>query len=206
MVQDQGRKGVSAPAEMTNRIYSVTDFSKIKIKGSWNTTISSGDRYFVQIRALPELLDNNISVVNSNGELNISMENISVSPDRVSTVLIVMPKLSSLSFSGANKVNFRGFDNGGKLDLTTEGLVDLVSEKSTYKDFTLMGKGVNNLDFSDTLFSNAQLYMEGMGKINLHMNGGSLKGLIQGSISLVYSGDISKNELSTTGVSSITRK
>ena len=202
------------------RTVAVSDFSKIRVKGSFNILLEQGSEPGLLIRGLRESLET-VNVVNDTvlGQLELSRDKLSLSsPD----LIIRFTQLDELRIEGGATVNSNGYLNLKKISIGVEGGARVnLSLKAT--EIHLRGEGgvvyelrgvaprlesnlfgVAYLNAGDLLTDTVRIRVEGVGVASLHVNK-FLKADLEGMGRITYSGD-AELEQSVQGLGKISRE
>lgn len=111
----------------------------------------------------------------------------------------------NIESSGGSKINMLG---GVFSDLSVElsGGGRLTAKDSEVANLSLEAKGGSRADFANSKTTNATIDLSGASVLTIDMNGGSLKGEASGASKIVYSGNVSTQDVITHGVSNVVKK
>lgn len=204
------------------------DFTKLDVSGVWDVEIKRGNKYKIVISSSYDM-GKYIDIDKSNNVLYLRTKmrpwawfRKTSAEDRIS-VKITLPELEKIEISGESTLVFNGFnadifnlDMSGKSKITCKDnkIDDLFIENSgasiincknnTVENLSVESSGLSELDFDST--TNANVYLSGKSKTTIKMRGGNLSGHIDGKASLIYSGKANIQDLSTSGLGTITKK
>ena len=85
-----------------------------------------------------------------------------------------------------------------------DGILSVSGKNSTIDQLFLKGDGVLNVAMNDVPVTSAQLNHDGVYMIKMLMNGGELKGKLDGIGIMIAAGDISENSIKVDGLGSLT--
>lgn len=115
-----------------------------------------------------------------------------------------MPALAGLNISGAASVEFNDFD-GENLELTISGAGNVESRSGSYESLEISISGAGNVDLDGVEITTAHVAMSGAANVELLMNGSDLTGNISGIRNLSYSGEVSNENVSISGLAHVGR-
>ena len=118
---------------------------------------------------------------------------------------ITLPLLEKLAATGNSRIYISDFDCEN-LILDFKGSGRVIGENNVIENLELECDGSVDVDFSGSNISNAVVDLVGSSKTELTMTGGELTGSLTGSASVVYSGDVATQSISTYGGSSARKK
>jgi hypothetical protein len=195
--------------ERTTRTYDDTDFTGVSISGQWQVTIDRGAAWRVAIDVPAELVDD-LRVRRDGQVLEVGSESAwrfggfgRNEPDFKAT--ITMPALESIVLSGASTLSFTGFE-GDRLSLNSSGASEVRAASGRFDTLTLVMSGAGNVDLGGLPVTNADIQVSGAGNLDLNMAGGRLTGSMSGAGNLEYTGTVSEQSVSSSGIVSIKRR
>jgi len=189
---------------VVSREFPLTDFTEIKISGHWEIELACGETTQVTVKA-PEDVMERLSV-ETQAEILILNTDKSWRPDpREVTALITMPSLSDLRVSGLINLKLSGF-NSKNLAIHTKGSTSIKGTGNHIRNLRLKGKGLSNLNLRQNSVVNADLWYEGVYKIELSMAGGELTGQIKGVGKIIYDGEVTKESIHKDGPCKVSRE
>ncbi len=196
----------SGSDEMVQQGFYAQGFDEISTSGVWKIEITRGDTSSVEL-SYPESLADQIDVRVAHGTLIVGFKNsVRVGTPRVvPAAVIVLPALRDLQMSGATKATLAGFSEG-RLDIEMSGGTVLVAQECTVEHLRINGSGASMIDMTSSRVRNASIELSGAGNMTIAMDGGKLEANLSGATRLVYSGEVSEQEIDTSGVSSVRRR
>ncbi len=181
--------------------YDLDGFSRVKVTGGWNVSISAGKEYKVSI-TFPENLQDRVRVEKSGQAL--IMETIGLVDFKGShfKAEIQLPALRELSSEGGLTARLAGFA-GDELVIKSGGGVQLNAADCAYNKLELELSG--GIQGSLKELKAEDIHIEGNGAVDLdlHVDGGSLTGEVNGAAHIRIRGSLHKNTLKVNGVSNI---
>ncbi len=186
----------------------LTDFSGISTRGTWKVNVSRGDRWRVELSQADEFQDRiRVRVERNRLVLEAAPDTRSFwerwrSSGPAPKANIVMPELHEMAVHGVGQVRFSGF-SGKRLRLAVDGAGTIDGCDGHFDELELAVKGAGNVDLGGVAFTDARLDISGAGDISLHMDGGVLDGRIAGAGDVAYSGSISEERVTVSGVARV---
>ena len=116
-----------------------------------------------------------------------------------------MPKLERIDYSGVSNIEAEGF-TGESLKISASGVGNLTIKEASFDNAIILISGVGNVDLSQSSCRNAEVYLSGVGNLKINMAGGSLTGSLTGVGGVEYSGEVTVQDISKTGIGKISRK
>jgi HSP20 family molecular chaperone IbpA len=210
MMRDDVRDAKSAQpksASQVEKTFDLKDFSVVSIQGNWaciNIVQSDGD-YKVVIKAPGNIMDN-IKVEKDANTLSLAIVPGKEEPEgdkQGPEATIVLPRITKLELAGVIPVYLSGIRTDD-LSVNMQGIISILPADASdvspgpsmeIKTLSLGGNGVFDVELMDASVINAGVNFLGIYRINLSMNGGRLSGSLGGIGNLLYSGDVSKDEI-----------
>jgi hypothetical protein len=187
-----------------SREFPLTDFTEIRISGHWEIELACGETTQVRVKA-PEDVMERLSVKKQAGTLILSTDKSwHPDPGKV-TALITLPSLSDLRVSGLVSLKLSGFSSEN-LAIHTTGSTSITGAGNHIRNLRLKGKGLSNLNLRQNSVINADLWYEGVYKIELSMSGGELTGQIKGVGKIIYDGEVTKESVRKDGPCKVSRE
>jgi len=191
--------GETARFDLSGKTASVT------LQGPWQAEIRQGDETEMEI-TIPGSLDPDLISWNEKGmDLILTNRNEKAHSSITPTVRLTLASLDGLYSVAVSTIRFEGFE-GDRLTVSCSGAAEVMGTRSRYKDLTVNLSGAGDMDFSDVETENADIQVGGAGSISLNMTGGSLSGNLAGMGEVTYSGTVSRNSLSTTGLGTVRQR
>lgn len=181
-------------------------FSSIELSGAWEVELLAGSSQSIKFYGSEYIL-NNIILNIENGVLNISLpEDFLKNYDGSESKLIVtLPEIELLKFEGAGDITIDGFKQNS-LAVEAEGLVNIVSERSTFNKLSLKLDGMGNVDFSNTTSKELHIKSSMMGNLEFGVDNANVSGSVDGMGAVTFYGTIKENSLNTTGMVEVNNK
>jgi len=187
--------------EFVQQEFSYEDFNSLKVYGHWSLDIEQGDDYSV-ILYYPEELSDRISLEHCSKELIIDSNIKWHSHHRIFRAEIVMPHLESIEIVEGSSISFEDF-SCDQLNIKTTGATEIKGRNSSINDLDVVCDGASHVDLRHSRIVNATLHLAGASRVELTMNGGILSGTAHGASSIVYYGEVAKQNIETAGAVSI---
>jgi hypothetical protein len=187
--------------EFIQQEFSYYDFNSLKVYGHWSIDIEQGNDYSV-ILYYPENLSDRILVEQHSSNLIID-SNIKLRSRRsMFRANIVMPRLESIEIIEGSSISFEDFICN-HLKIKTSGAAKIKGRNSSINDLDMVCDGASHVNLRYSKIVNATLYLSGASRVELTMNGGKLSGTAYGASSIVYYGEVAKQDIETAGAVSI---
>lgn len=187
--------GTLASTVPISREYDFKDFSNLFFSGAWDVKIIQGSDYSLKIRA-PENILNLVRVNNVEDKLILNQFSGDLKTDSgyALEAEIVMPSLSGTILLGACRLNIIGFrqDNIG---IEANGATRISMSDTRLTNLNIKGEGIAEWDLSKASIVNAEIDYNGQFSMALYMNGGKLKGLLDGVGELTFTGTADTSEM-----------
>ncbi len=192
---------IELSGETVDKAVDTSGISEISLEGVWKIDFSHSTESEGTLTVPVEYSDN--VVVSRRGRLLT----IGLGKEQSSTPLggfsIVLPlaSLEKLNIDGAVDGVLQDFE-AESLDFRLHGAVNLTGRGLKAAKFSVISDGASNLNLSSSLFRDVQLEMKGASNVELKLDGGILKGKIEGIGSVTYTGR-GENRLKSEGLINI---
>lgn len=202
--------------------YDFSNFDKLSISHAFETEVTAGDRYSVEVTVDDNLVDR-LRVEQRGDTVTIGLDpNIALS-NATLRARVSMPGLTSLDASGASRVSLSGFQSSSNMrmdvsgastvsgDLESGNLDADVSGGSTLRlqgqgdSLRAVASGASTADLSDFAVSDANVEASGASRINVNASG-RLDAEASGASSVRYSGNPTLGRIDQSGAGSVTSK
>lgn len=208
LVQDRGSvEKIEYSGEMETLEYDFEDFNRLTFDDMWDVKIKRGDQYSVKINTDKALIDY-IDVEQKGSLLIFSLKNY-LSLNQVNSkylfVEIIMPDLEKIACTGMGQIEIEDMKMKN-LEISNSGAVNLLAENSTVENLKLNISGAANASLNDLAARNCDLNISGAASISLTMTGGFLEGRISGAANVSYSGTVSEERVSISGIGTLNRQ
>jgi len=193
-------KEVRETGDIRESRYEVDEFDSLDIRGIWNIIITQGESYSIKVRARDSKLQN-IDMIQRGKEIVLhqttSLNFLSGTP-----LEVTVPELSRLKAEGGSQIVIKGFD-GSSMILQIDGMATVTGSENRIDNLRIMGEGAGSINLLKSTVVNADLFLQGLVNVKLHMGGGTLKGRIEGLCSLSYSGNVEEESIKLDGLGSV---
>ena len=189
------------------REFSYRDFDQVHFESIWDVIITEDDNYSISIKADKALLDE-LDITKTGKTVNFSYEKFLKGSSRNSgdfKVYITMPELRIIEFTGMGNVELLDFSID-QLDIINSGASNIEAKNVSIEQLNLIINGAANAELSNIDVVNCHLDISGAANIELHMTGGELTGQISGAASVAYSGSVTSESVSISGIGSLERR
>lgn len=178
-----------------SREYDFKGFSKLFFSGAWDVRIIQGSEYSVKIKA-PENIMNLVSIENVEDKLILNQFSGYQIMDSgyALEAEIVMPSPSDITLLGACRLNIIGCRQD-YIVINANGATKISVSDTRLTNLNLKGEGIAEWDLSQALIVNTEVDYYGQFSIALCMDGGELKGVLEGMGELTYAGKADTSEL-----------
>lgn len=180
------------------------NFSELKFQGNWRGKIKAGDKYSVAVEG-PESRVKSLRINQLNDKLTFAESIFRKSGSGRLEIMITMPEITEFRANGKSRFEINDFQ-ADDLEIRVNGSSRLVGEGNTITDLELHGAGDIYVDFSNSKITNAEVRLVGSAEAELNMAGGNLTGSATGAASVIYSGMVNKQQIRTTGGSSVKKR
>ncbi|MFC1495268.1 GIN domain-containing protein [Thermodesulfobacteriota bacterium] len=187
------------------RSFDFRDFENISAEGVWDINLLYDDNFNVELLA-PESMMSKITIDKKGRTLKLLSKKNSYSIFSINKrprINISLPVISGLDIDGVAAVKYVNFKNI-KTSVEMDGVLSISGKNSTIDQFFLKGDGVLYVAMNDLPVTNAHINHNGIYMINMLMNGGELKGRLDGIGIMIAPGDIRENSIKVDGLGSLT--
>jgi hypothetical protein len=198
-----GRIDYSDADGVTTESMDLGGFTQVVVEGAWTVKVSQADVFSTEIRYSPSMKDRVNVRVEGKGLVLGVREYSGRSGDRM-TAEISMPALDKIQVIGAAHAEFGGFDSPA-LDVIIDGAARIRGFDSEVKQLKVKLNGLGQVDLSDVASIDADVALDGAGEVVLSMNGGVLKGSLDGLGKIRYSGQVRDEKINVDGLGSVER-
>lgn len=186
------------------RSFDLKGFSGVSASGAWDITVRRGTSYSVVVN-VPDTMTKRLDIFARGQILHVGLKPGAVEARQRMTAEITMPSLKSLQLSGANRASFSGF-SGTRLEVKCSGAAAVTGSGGSYEDLRISGSGASAVKFRDLPAVNADVRLSGAGKAELTMQGGVLSGELSGAGNVAYWGSVSRVNVGTSGIASVSHR
>jgi hypothetical protein len=184
----------------TRAVYEVEEFSDIDVEGIWNITVTKGETYSLAISEEESNLGK-IMVVQKNNQIALRQKS-GLNFFTGTPVEITMPNLNRLRVEGGSSIKINGFE-GDRMEVIIEGMTVVTGNGNRIENLEIDGEGAGTLNFLESSVVNADLSLDGLVNLKLHMAGGVLKGRVEGLCNVKYTGTVSEEAVRIEGLGSV---
>jgi hypothetical protein len=155
------------PIQEQEKDYTITDFDRLEMTAALNVTVVEGSEYSVKVRGDRRDIDD-LEVNMTGSKLRMSFKTPGHGYNRQYTtfVMITMPSLNGVSYSGAVTSNISGFSSDAGLDVNLSGASKL-NISGTVVDLQAVASGASELNAFDLQTSTATVEASGASKIKV---------------------------------------
>jgi len=186
--------------ELIQKEYDFQDFNALIVDGIWRIDIEQGEQYSVKIQ-YPENYEDEISITQESKEL-IFKSDLKRRSGGLLYATVTMPQLSAIEILEGSAISFEQF-NCNYLSIRSAGAAKVKGSDSSIHDLDLFCDGAAHVNLRRSDVFNAAVRLNGASRVELTMTGGKLFGSANGASSIVYYGEVSTQDIATTGAVSI---
>jgi len=190
--------------DFTSKTLDLANFDAIETSGIWQVELQQGNDYSVTLY-YPEPEADEINVYVWDNQLHLENDLKWQRQHTLFRATITMPELSSLRTEEGASITFNNF-NCTDLDIKITGAAEIDARNSRIENLKLRCDGAADANFKDSEVVNAKVNINGASRITLTMGGGKLIGSAHGASSIVYYGEVSTQDIATSGAVSIRRR
>jgi hypothetical protein len=194
----------SEEIDSIKRSFDFNNFEQISAEGFFSISLTHDDHFSIELVA-PETAMDEISVSQSGQTLLLKLNKNSFSLFSINKrprINITLPSISRVDIKGVADISFTDFSSA-KTSIFMEGVVNVTGKSCLFDQFSLSGTGVMNVSMDDMPVTSAHFEYSGVYNINMHMNGGSLTGKLDGIGKMIASGEIGENSININPPGSI---
>jgi hypothetical protein len=199
----EGYESLGKAGEYVSEEFEFEGFREVRFSGGWKAEVRRGDEYSVTLR-FPE---NYRSILDVEREVRVLELGLSRPFDMSGTHLeaeIVMPQLEGIRSLGGIDLELQGF-SGEELTMRIDGGSNIKGAGGPFDRVVMKLQGGSNVDLLEMPAENVRVEASGAANVRVDMLGGELTGSIQGAGSVKYTGQVSRQEIETSGVTSVGR-
>jgi hypothetical protein len=200
-----------------------TDFNTLEISSAFTVNVTQSNSYNITITAIQRTLDQIVVKQNGN-KLTIDVKPGAILGSFNAKAQISMPKLESVTFSGATRGAAIGFNSEVPFTAKVSGASSLqlsdfqsanitvelsgastLTAKGSANDLSATVTGASNLNLLDLEIHSANVNVSGASHAIINLDG-RLDADVSGASSLQYSGQPTLGTINTSGASTVTKK
>ena len=177
----------SEPDSITSRTYDVTDFTSLNLELIGDIVYEQTDSFYLNASGSSTLIDA-LNVSNNKGKLSIELKDKrKFSGSKKELVIKVgSPSIESINLESIGKLHLKNYMDGDKLDITNNGIgqiiiddchvntfsltsksVGLIEVKGSADDVNINSEGVGNIDCADFKAKRVKVVGKGTGNISV---------------------------------------
>lgn len=198
---------ISGTGVMETRDFDFDDFDELYFEDMWDVEIKEGQTFSVSIEADSALFDE-LNIDDKGRELHFSYDRYIRDARRSGSDVkarITMPDLEKIVFTGMGEVNILDFDLD-RLEVLNSGASNIDASNVSIEELRLVVNGAANAELYDIDVENCHLDISGAANIQLNMTGGELTGQVSGAASVSYKGQVSREDVSISGIGSLEKR
>jgi hypothetical protein len=187
--------------ELTSQELNFDNFNTLKIQGVWRINVRQGDEFAVRLE-YPDELAERVTVNQHSSELFLEYDTRGLSHKSAIRAEIVMPNLTGIEAIEGTSLSLDNFDCP-TLDIDITGAAEIKADNSSVTDLKVDCAGASHINFKNARVVNAKLDIKGASRVILTMDGGRLTGQAAGASSIVYYGNVTTQDIESSGAVSI---
>jgi len=188
-------------SDLNQQELNFSNFNALRIRGAWKINVSQGGEYAIRLEYPPELAEK-VTVDQHSSELSLIYNTKGLNHKNAIRAEIVMPDLSGIKTVEGTSIFLTDFDCP-TLDIHITGAAKIKADNSSVTDLNVDCEGASYINFKNARVVNANLDVKGASRVILTMNGGILTGKAAGTSSIVYYGNVTTQDIESSGAVSI---
>jgi hypothetical protein len=198
---ERSEKPAAAGGKYLQQEIDAAGFTEIAFAGGWRAQVRRGEEYGVMLR-VPERYRAALQTEVRGETLQLGLNREYDIGGKLLEAQLVMPRLEAVKSVGGLDLRIEGF-SGEELSLDLSGGSQVKAAGGGYERILLELKGGSDVDLLDLPAENARVEAVGASHVKLAMRGGELTSSLSGAGSLEYTGDIRRQQVTTSGVTSV---
>jgi hypothetical protein len=197
-------KVITGDTTVTEVIIDIDGFTGIEASGVWDVEITQGNDFDVII-TVPEYLKESLKIRRSGELLDLAFkEGVRINFKSIEKLkaTITMPALSAIEISGGANVVFSGFRTK-TLAIDSSGASNIIGQNNEVDDLKLSSSGAVHVGLKKSKVKNMDIDLSGAGAVEVTMTGGELTGSMSGAAVLEYWGQVTRQNVDTSGVAKV---
>jgi len=182
-------------------------FDSLYFTSVWDVNIKEGDEYKVILTADKAII-NELNVDKTGRKLSFSydkyLRGVSSGSGNVVKAVIILPDIAEINFSGLGNLKIHNL-HLKDLKIVNSGASNIEAENVVIDQLNLIVNGAANAELSNIEIINCHMDISGAANIELNMAGGRLTGQVSGAANVVYSGDVSEESVTVSGIGNLSR-
>jgi hypothetical protein len=188
-------------SDLNQQEFNFSNFNALRIRGVWKININQGSEYAIRLEYPPELAER-VTVDQHSSELALEYDTKGLHRKSAIRAEIIMPELTGIEVIEGSSLYLDEFDCP-TLDIHITGAAEIKANNSSVTDLKVECEGASHLNFKNARVVNAKLDVEGACRVVLTMDGGTLTGRANGASSIVYYGNVTTQDIESSGAVSI---
>lgn len=188
-------------SDLNQQELNFSNFNALRIRGVWKINVSQGSEYAIRLEYPPELAER-ITVDQHSSELALEYDTKRLNHKSAIRAEIVMPDLTGIEAIEGTSLFIEDF-NCSSLNIHITGAAEIKADNSSVTNLKVDCEGASNINFKNARVVNADLDIKGASRVILTMDGGSLTGQAAGASSIVYYGNVTTQDIESSGAVSI---
>jgi len=188
-------------SDLNQQELNFSNFNTLRIRGVWKINVIQGSKYAIRLEYPPELAER-VTVDQHSSELALEYDTKGLNHKNAIRAEIVMPDLTGIKAVEGTSIFLTDFDCP-TLDIHITGAAKIKADNSSITDLKVACEGASHINFKNARVVNANLDVKGASRVILTMDGGSLTGQAAGASSIVYYGNVTTQDIESSGAVSI---
>ncbi len=188
-------------SDLNQQELNFSNYNTLRIRGVWKINVIQGSKYAIRLEYPPELAER-VTVDQHSSELALEYDTKGLNHKNAIRAEIVMPDLTGIKAVEGTSIFLTDFDCP-TLDIHITGAAKIKADNSSITDLKVACEGASHINFKNARVVNANLDVKGASRVILTMDGGSLTGQAAGASSIVYYGNVTTQDIESSGAVSI---
>lgn len=190
--------------EWKELIVDIDNISELTIKGVWDVELVYSPTPYCRVEYSAYLEDYVVVQDEGNNLLLDLHKGTTMTTKSHIHAEIGLSDLKKTSLRGAGQLKISGFSLD-TLIIQNDGVSNIEGKDNRITHLSVLSEGTGNIDLTGSAVVNADLDVEGVSRIALGMNGGTLTGKADGLVMVEYTGAVSQESVRTSGLAKVTR-
>lgn len=195
-------KNEKAEGPPVSEILELMDFDAVTIVGGmWDAKIEQSKDFYVEITS-PRSIQNEYDIQVRKNELFITGPEKLKTFSKKNLLTIRAPSIKSLHLTGLGNIMINGF-NEKTMKIVSNGAIDVSARNASADVLEVFVEGIGDIDLSGMAAVDATVILDGFAEVFVNMNGGVLKGSLDGLGTIRYKGSVTREEIKVDGWGSV---
>lgn len=189
-------------SDLISRSIDFEDYQELLLIGSYTLNLEQGT--WGGTVTYPEYMEDLLTIEKQGSALRFSQERSFRNQENQIQIHLTLPDLPKLEIFGGATGVMKGLSQD-KFTIKSEGGIVITLQECDFEQFDMDLAGGSIIHALDSKTRNADVTLRGGGDVKLHMNGGRLTGMVEGAASIAYTGELSLEDVKSSGVASVKR-